>query len=164
MAPSATLRFRLSRRLRGNFPPEWTRFTQLWLAFNAIYGGEPDARERARVRAAIRNHVSESAARRILRTSDVAIERILAIPPGDMRLSQWDTSFRRASRQQAKLYRNGSKTAVNRLAAVGGILYQVRCNLLHGSKDPLDQRDQMLVRESIRVLDLLVATFHEGVA
>ncbi len=156
MAQSAALRALLSRRLRGRFPPEWTRFTQLWLAFNAVYGGEPDQKERARVKAAIRNHVSEGTARAILKLSDAAVARILAIPPGDMRLGQWDPVFRRASREQARIYRNRSQTAANRLTAVGGILYQIRCNLLHGSKDPLDGRDQMLVRESVRVLELLV--------
>lgn len=160
MAQSAALRAQLSTRLQGHFPPEWTRFTQLWLAFNAVYGGELGAKERARVRAAIRNHVSESSARRILRRSDVAIERILAIPPGDMRLDQWDPNFRRASREQARLYRNHFQSAVNRLTAVGGILYQVRRNLLHGSKDPLDHRDRMLVRESAKVLELLVPEMH----
>lgn len=156
MAQSAALRAQLSRRLRGQFPPEWTRFTQLWLAFNAVYGGEPDPKERARVKGAIRYHVSESSARAILKRSDVAVGRILAIPPGDMRIDQWDPNFRRASREQARIYRNRSQTAVSKLAAVGGILYQVRCNLLHGSKDPFDRRDQMLVRESVRVLELLV--------
>lgn len=136
-------------------PQEWTRFLQLWIAFNAIYGGEADARERARIKAAIRKNISEAAARRILGRTDVAIDRILATPPGDTRLGPFDAEFRRASREQARLYKT-SKRALDKLVATGGILYQVRCNLVHGGKHPVDVRDQMLVRESARVLEVLV--------
>jgi hypothetical protein len=155
MPPSSALRSMFSKRLRQNpFPKDWSRFTQLWMAFNAVYSGEPDRHERARVRAAVRNRVSESTARQILRQCSVPIQRIIAIPPGDMRLGQGDPRFRRASREQARLYAR-SRRAVDRLAAIGGILYQIRCNLFHGSKTIQDDRDVMLVRESVRILELL---------
>lgn len=67
-----------------------------------------------------------------------------------------DPSFRAASHRYAAIYQNRSETAVNRLAAVGAVLYQIRCNLIHGGKSPDDQRDTMLVRESVAVLEIVV--------
>ena len=162
MPPSVALRVQLSRRLRAGLPLEWTRFAELWLAFNAIYGGEPDAKERARVKSAIRNAVSQATARAVLRRTAAAVDRILALPPGNMLLEQWDPRFRRTSRELARIYRSPSESPVTRLVAVGAILYQVRCNLLHGSKDPQASRDRMLVRESVRVLELLVPEVERG--
>src|SRR5690242_14604301 len=101
MTPSAALRVTLSQRLRAGLPPEWMRFTELWLAFNAIYGGEPDTKERARVKSVVRNNVSEARARAVLSRVDVAIDHILSIPPGNMLLDQWDPRFRRISRDLA---------------------------------------------------------------
>jgi hypothetical protein len=59
------------------------------------------------------------------------------------------------------MYRNRNETSVSRLAAVGGVLYQVRCNLIHGGKDPDNERDKMLVRESLTVLNVLVPAIEE---
>ena len=156
MTHSDLLRAQLSRRLRTVFPAEWSRFTTLWLAFNAMYGGEPDRLERTRVKSTIRKRISEARAKRIQSQTDVAIERLLAIPPGSMLLGQWNPHFRRASQSLARVYHGRSKTSVSKLAAVAGILYQVRCNLLHGEKDPQVMRDRMLVRESVRILDILL--------
>ena len=162
MAPSLALRAELSRRLRGPLPPHWSEFTNLWMAFNAIYGGEPDDRERARVIAAVRRFVSEGEARRILRATEHAIDQIMHVPPGNMLLDTWNPRFRSASRRYLRIYRAPRETARTRLAAVAAILYQVRCNLLHGSKDPGRGRDQMLVRECVRVLRELVPAVEDG--
>ena len=162
MTESLALRAELSRRIRAAAPRDWGRFTNLWIAFNAIYGGEPDARERARVMAAVRRHLSKGRARAVLARCDVPLQRILAIPPGDMLLDRWDPRFRRRSRELARTVRTRG-TARDRLAAVGGILYQVRCNLVHGEKDPREQRDRMLVRESVRILEILVPALEAAI-
>jgi hypothetical protein len=139
------------------------------MAFNSIYGGESDQRERARVMSCIRRHFTERSALRVLRSATKPIDRILELPPGNMLLNRWDPRFRAASQRCAALYRNKKETAVGRLAAVGGVLYQVRCNLIHGSKDPSSERDRMLVHESVAVLEVLVPELemsleHSGVA
>jgi len=54
------------------------------------------------------------------------------------------------------MYRSEAETAVGRLAGVVGVLYQIRCNLLHGSKDPSNDRDRILVKESLVVLSALL--------
>lgn len=153
---SAQLRAELSLRIRMGAPSEWSRFSELWMAFNAMYGGETDVRERSRVMSCIRRNMSERAALRVLRQSTRSIDQILSIPPADLRLNRWDPKFRAASQRCAALYRNKSETALGRLAGVAGVLYQIRCNLIHGSKDPTNQRDRMLVTESLTILNALI--------
>lgn len=162
--PPGALRAELSFRIRMGAPPEWPEFSNLWIAFNAMYGGELGRKERARVMACIRKYFSENAALRVLRASTPAINRVLALPPGDMRLDRLDPAFRAASQRCAALYRNPKETAVGRLAGVAGVVYQVRCNVLHGSKDPNSGRDRMLVRESVHILRVLVPELERGIA
>jgi hypothetical protein len=154
----------LSYRIRTGAPAEWNEFSNLWMAFNAIYGGEADQRERARVMASIRRNLSERSALRVLRSVTKSVDRILEVPPGNMMLNQWDPKFRAASQRCSALYRDKSETAIGRLAATAGVLYQVRCNLLHGSKDPHNQRDRMLVAESLAILRALVPELESACA
>jgi hypothetical protein len=162
--PAEALRAELSLRIRLGAPPEWREFSNLWMAFNAMYGGELGGKERARLMASIRKHFSEKAALRVLRASTPAIDQVLALSPGNMRLDRLDPAFRAASQRCAALYRNQKETAVGRLAGVAGVVYQVRCNLLHGSKDPRSDRDRMLVRESVRILQALVPELESEIA
>jgi hypothetical protein len=150
------LRAQLAFRIRTASPREWRDFTNLWMAFNAIYGGEPDRRERSRVMACIRRSFSERGALRVLRAVTKSIDRILEVPPGNLLLNRYDPNFRAASQRCAAMYRNRRESSVGRLAAASGVLYQVRCNLMHGGKDPDSERDRMLVQESLAVLRVLV--------
>lgn len=161
---SDRLRAMLSRRLRSGGPKEWGEFTQLWMAFNAQYGGEPDHRERARVMAVVRRTHDERSSRALLRSCKTHIERIVDIPPGDMRLESWDPAFRAASKRCVGLYLSKSESSVSRLAGVAGVLYQIRCNLMHGSKDPRVPRDRMLVQESVQILRPLVESVEGALA
>lgn len=154
--PSQILRAQLAARIRTSSPADWKEFSSHWSAFNAIYGGEPDRKERSRVMASIRRSLSDRAAVGVLRKSRSAIDRILETPPGNMLLDRLHPNFRAASIRFKAIYRNPREKPLGRLAAVGGLLYQVRCNLLHGSKDPHVARDNMLVRESVAILKILL--------
>ncbi len=160
---SVALRAELSFRIRTGAPAEWPDFVQLWMAFNAIYGGEPDARERNRVMASIRSNFGEAEAFRVLVAITPSANRLVQLPPANLLLNRENPGFRTTSRQYAALYRNRAKSAVLRLAAIGGVLYQIRCNLLHGSKDPGAARDRMLVHESVIVLRELVPALEAAV-
>ncbi len=149
----------LSSRIWLKSPPEWSDFCILWMAFNAIYRGQPDSKERARVVSAIRNGISKHKAKVILQAVEHAINRIVQLPPGNMIMDEWDPKFRAASRKYKRIYGNKSEDPVSRLAAVAAILYQVRCNLIHGSKDPTNARDRMLIKESMRVLRAIMEAF-----
>ncbi len=164
MPMNAALRAQLAHRIRVASPAEWGEFTQLWMAFNAIYGGEVGSRERSRVMACIRRNFSERSALRVLRATSRSIDRILEIPPGNMQLGRYNPNFRAASQRCAALYRNKREKSISRLAAVGGVIYQVRCNLIHGGKDPDDARDRMLVSESLAVLRTLVPALEDQLA
>lgn len=155
-AATDRLRAQLAFRIRRVAPLEWQEFSAHWMAFNAIYGGEPDRKERARVIICIRRAFSDKAALRVLRAVTASIDRILLVPPGNLLLNKYDPAFRAASVRYAALYRNGRESSVTRLAAVAAILYQIRCNLIHGDKDPNEERDRMLVRESLAVLHVLM--------
>ena len=161
---SPALQAELSRRIRVSSPNDWNEFSRLWMAFNSVYGGEPDQRERARVMASIRRNFNGTAALRVLRSVTKSVDRILEVPPGNMLLNRWDPKFRAASLRCAALYRSKSESAVGRLAAVGGVLYQVRCNLIHGSKDPSNARDRMLVSESVTILNVLIPALEKSLA
>lgn len=39
---SNILRAELAYRIRTAAPADWNEFSNLWMAFNAIYGGEPE--------------------------------------------------------------------------------------------------------------------------
>ena len=156
MVGSPALRAELSYRIRMHAPAEWNEFSNMWMAFNAIYGGEPDRKERARVLASIRRNMNDRQALKVLRAVTKSVDRILEVPPGNMLLNRWDPNFRAASQRYSAMYRNKAERAVGRLAAVAAVLYQIRCNLIHGAKDPQVERDRMLVKESLSVLHALV--------
>ncbi len=126
------------------------------MAFNSLYGGDPDEKERSRVMRAVRTYMSMKDSRHILSQHRAAIARIVSLPPGDMRLENWNPRFRAASRRCVERYESRTETAQGKLAAVAGLVYQVRCNLLHGSKDPDSARDRMLVTSSLEILEDLV--------
>src|SRR5664280_942756 len=121
-------------RIRRSSPREWTEFATVWMAFNVLYDG--DRREVDCVMACIRSHIDDGVAKDVLRSNAEAIEEVIRIPPGDMRWDQNHARFRMESDGFVACYRDDSQTFVERLAAVGGILYQIRCNLIHGSKRP----------------------------
>ena len=153
-----------SHRIRTISPQEWREFTQLWMAFNAVYGGEPDRVERSRVMRCIRRFFSEHAALKVLRSVTRSVDRVLEVPPGDMRIDSRDPNFRAATTRCTALYRDRNESSIGRLAAIGGIVYQVRCNLMHGAKDPGHPRDLMLVSESLAILRALVPALEKQAA
>ena len=97
---------------------------------------------------AVRRYASAKDARHILERGAAALVKIIDPPPADMRLERWDPRFRAASERCKRKYLSRTQTPQARLAGAAGLLYQVRCNLIHGSKDPSESRDRMLVRES----------------
>lgn len=153
---SVELQAQLARRIQSNFPADWVGFVQRWIAFNAIYGAEVGGDERSRVMRCIRLNFTEAAAQSVLDAASRHINKILDVPPGNMQRERDDPDFRLTSQRLADTYWSVSETAVGRLAAVGGVLYQVRCNLIHASKDPFDARDCMLITESLQVLQALI--------
>lgn len=152
-----------SQRLRTRDVPEWCEFLRLWAAFNCLYGEEAHSRERERVMGVVQRYLSESDAHRLIDQTAAAAREIIATSPGDMRKDAADTQFREQTERCATVYRDCTKPSNERLAGLMGVIYQVRCNLLHGDKDPDDNRDMSLVRRSSAVLQAVVPALENGI-
>lgn len=84
-------------------------------------------------------------------------------PPGDMRKDSSDPEFKAHTERCAADYRDHTKASYERLAGLMGVIYQVRCNLLHGDKDPDDARDFLLVDSSITVLQAVLPALEDAI-
>jgi len=152
-----------SERLRAREVPEWCEFLRLWAAFNCIYGDEAGGPERDRVMRSVRRNLSHTTAQELIdRTSSAALE-IVKTPPGDMRRDRSDPQFREQTKRCASIYQDSTKSGTERLAGLMAVIYQVRCNLLHGDKDPDDSRDMRLVRSSNAILQQVLPGLENGI-
>jgi len=142
-------RAKLAQRLaKGTTDPAWEQFPRDWTAFNAIssVGRSPGDSESAAIDRVISKHFDSATASACL--TDIpsdAVERLLRLPPGDDRYTPSDTRYRTKTRALARQFAS-STDAVEKLSALIRIVYQVRCNMVHGEKDPDFWRDQSLVR------------------
>ena len=89
-----------------------------------------------------------------------AIADLIRLPPGDDRLDPRDPNYRIKTTALAKAV-STSNDSVQRLASLMRIVYQVRCNLLQGSKDPEVMRDQDLVAYCTPILEVVIPTLQE---
>lgn len=96
--------------------------------------------------------ISLATAEQILSVHEGSVRGLTDLPPGDTRYEATDPKFRALATQDAAIVRDHSQDPLTRLARLGGLLYQVRCSLLHGSKDPSSTRDRMLVTASNKIL------------
>jgi hypothetical protein len=153
-----------SKKLRMREAPEWCEFLRLWAAFNCIYG-ESDNRffERDRVMQTVQVHINDIDSLEVIDQTTEASARILDTPPADMRKDATDLNFRAQTQALARTYGDADRSGRERLSALLGVIYQVRCNLLHGDKDPDDERDMALVRDSIIVLKKLMPVLERSI-
>lgn len=152
-----------SRRLRTRSIPEWCEFLRLWAAFNCLYGEETGGNERDRVMQVVQRYLSEPRSQRLIdQISDAAL-KIVGTPPGDMRKDASDPQFREQTGRVAAAYLDSSKPSNERLASLMGVIYQVRCNLLHGDKDPDDSRDIRLILSSNAVMQAVIPALEDEI-
>ena len=152
-----------AQRLRTRDVPEWCEFLRLWAAFNCLYGEEANGNERERVMQVVRRYLDNPRAETLIVQTSAAALEIIETPPGDMRKDASDPRFREQTERCAAAYRDHIKPANERLAGLLGVIYQVRCNLLHGDKDPDDVRDMNLVRNSSAVLQAVIPAVENGI-
>lgn len=152
-----------SQRLRTRDLPEWCEFLRLWTAFNCLYGEDHVGTERDRAMRVVKKYLSSSNAQLLLEQSAAAAYDVIATPPGDMRKDLSDPQFREQTVRCADAYSDQTKQGNERLAGLIGVIYQVRCNLLHGDKNPDDARDILLVRKSNAVLQVVLPALEDGI-
>ena len=141
-----------ARRLRGYAIPDWDEFVRDWFAYNAIYARQDVRIEREQVMRAVSDHVTRADATRVLNGLSDEIAFLTALPPGNLRASQASQQFRARSVQDLSVVNTVTNDPLTRLAHLMSVVYQVRCNLFHGGKDPDGHRDRDLVRVSRRIL------------
>jgi hypothetical protein len=142
----------LSRRLRSVSPRDWDQYRRNWTAFNALYNVEAAAAEEDRVMACIRKYMAPNTANAVLRDRDNHVRTLTDLPPGDTRRDPSDPYFRQRAQAHANVVVDLAQPPQERLAHLVALLYQVRCSLLHGNKDPNSIRDRALVTASNAIL------------
>ena len=140
----------------------WADFPRYWMAFNALYNavrrnGEPEVEAVIRV---IRLFYDAPNAEACLTETNAHIEALIAVPPGDDRRRPTAPNYREKATYFVNQFRRSSDP-VERLAAIMAIVYQVRCNLVHGSKDPVVMRDQDLVSACTPILAVVVSRLQD---
>jgi hypothetical protein len=145
-----------SRQLRANVNPTWTSFYRHWMAFNALYNVSLEDRERDQVKETVERYLDDQAAAAILDALVAANITPPDPPPGNTELDDSAPHFRRASRLALRDTRDARLTPRQRLAAMMALVYQVRCSLVHGNKNPQNRRDNQLVEWGLRVLERVV--------
>jgi hypothetical protein len=133
------------------------RFARQWAGFNAIYNAFSGS-ERGRLMKAIESGLTIEQAQAILNTAAASIKFFTALPPGDMRVASSDRRFRARTEEDMRAVNDATLSPSARLAYLLSVVYQIRCNLLHGEKNVADARDERLVREG----EVIVATAVEA--
>lgn len=152
-------RAQLAKRLtKKNNDPSWEQFPRDWMAFNSIYTARrrPGDSETMAIDNTIVTSFDVAAASACL--ADIpsdAVKKLLQLPPGDDRYVPSDPKYRTTTRELAKVVASGTG-APEKLSALIRIVYQVRCNLIHGEKDPNFWRDKSLVRACAPITSVFV--------
>lgn len=136
----------------------WTEFPRYWMAFNALYNAVRDEQdsEVTAVTKVVGLFIDQGVAQACLdEIGQKRISELTAIPPGDDRLDPHDPNYRKKTAALVSRF-YGSRDPVEQLATLMAIVYQVRCNLVHGSKDPEVMRDQTLVSACTPILEVVV--------
>lgn len=138
--------------------PLWKDFPRYWTAFNALYntGKKANEPEEDAIDRTIRTFFDEPAAAACLKDVDkTSIRSLIHIPPGDDRYQPGHPKFREKGQRRVRQFTT-PKSAVDRLSALMRVVYQVRCNTIHGSKRPHVIRDQQLVEASTPIVKVVV--------
>lgn len=106
-----------------------------WRGFNYLFAGK--GQERELISVFLRARVDEQFARGLLDAHSNETTVLLSQPVIDMRGNGKDTS------QYMEEF-GAAATAVEKLAALFMVIYQVRCNFEHGQKSPSGARDEAL--------------------
>jgi hypothetical protein len=125
-------------------------FTDYWRGFNSLYGRTPGPTELARLRAFLALRVFPAAAAPILANHPEQVAYLLSQPVIDMRDNGRDTTVAIAAFL-------ASADAQAKLCELFTIIYQIRCNLEHGHKSPVNDRDVRLCECSAPLVAAVVA-------
>lgn len=153
----------VSQQIRTRDLPEWFDFLRHWAALNCLYGEDRAGAERDRLTNFVQQYLPESVGLELIQGIDSSARAIIETPPGDMRRDSSDARFRAKSVELSQEYRDETKPSNFRIARLMGLIYQVRCNLFHGDKNPDSDRDMTLVRSSNVVMRAVVPALEDSI-
>ena len=139
-------------------------FSRNWMGFNAFYQSFVTRNERQGLMSAVQDSISVESANSILSDCSKEIAYILRIPPGDMRYPSTSPEFRRQSAQDMATATHSDCPSPIRVAHLVAAVFQVRCNLFHGSKNPTTERSKKLIKASDKITTSVLAALFEVAA
>ncbi len=133
----------------ANAQSPFEAFTNFWIAFNNLYG--PDgAREIDRIVGFLSDNTTTTQASKVIQDHPDQIAYLLSEPVIDMRGNGRDTA-------EAIVAFHGTADPLEQLRQLFRVIYQVRCNLLHGQKSPTVVRDEHLCNCSAPIVAAVAA-------
>jgi hypothetical protein len=129
----------LDRRLNQNDPIDC--LSNCWIGFNNLYSFGEAGTEVNSIKKFIDAKVNSQTAKELLDIHQEEIAYFMSRPVVDMRGNSRNTQKNIDSF-------NSTTCAVTKLKSILMVVYQVRCNLIHGQKSPSRERDVDLCRHS----------------
>ena len=117
-------------------------FSNSWIAFNGLYSSSRHEPERDKISRCIDENVNDDVAHSLMQKYEEEIAYLLSRPVINLRRKERDTQ------EHVELF-NRSDCFVEKLKSIFMIIYQVRCNLIHGDKSPTRERDLELCANSV---------------
>lgn len=127
-------------------------FRDFWAGFNNLYASNATCREQIKIRDFLLKVVTPASAREILASNVKEIDYLMSRPVFNVRRSAKDTTAYIVAFQ-------GADDPLEKLVNVFMVIYQVRCNLIHGDKSPARDRDVQLCAYSAPVVAAVVERY-----
>ncbi len=124
-------------------------FSSYWCGFNNLFSSIGSGQERDRIRSYLSASITLDQAQDALNKNSDNIEYLLSQPVIDMRGNGRDTTL---NIQAFKV----TADAKTKLSEVFMIIYQVRCNLVHGEKSPSADRDVRLCASAAPIISYVL--------
>lgn len=124
-------------------------FSNFWLGFNNLYNPMRKSKEREKIQTLLQNSICEERASHLLSAHASCIDYLLSEPVINMRYNGKDTASNIAAFKVAT-------SSLVKLKEVVMVVYQVRCNLVHGQKSPSRERDVHLCQCAAPIIAELI--------
>lgn len=153
----------LARTILDDLGTNAHEFTKSWIGFNALYNEFAGRTERSRFTEAILTGLTEAQATWILECCTEEVIFLLRLPPGNMRYQADDGRFRERAKRDMASAADSKIAPTKRLAHLVSAVYQIRCNLFHGNKNPVRLRSRRLLAAGTRITENVVHALIENV-
>jgi len=124
-------------------------FNHFWVAFNNLYSSQNGRFEPQKIKNYLSSHVSEDVALELLERHSDKIDFLISQPVKHIPENGQDTQG------HVDAY-TGSENPIDKLKSIFMIIYQIRCNLIHGQKSPSRERDVELCNNSCGILSAVI--------